>query len=81
MSMVCCLLVAPIKRLDLSGRMFHLCSHASRDAGDRTEPRLEGAYALRQRLPPGDALNARGPNFHALTGRVAACASRSSPER
>ncbi len=39
--------------------MFHLCSHGSRDIRDRTEPGLEGAYALRQWLSAGDALHAQ----------------------
>ena len=46
------------RRLDRPSRMFHLCSHGSRDARDRTQPQLEGPYALRQRLSPRDALHA-----------------------
>jgi hypothetical protein len=37
-------------RLDRSARMFHICSHGSRDARRGAEPGLEGAHALRQRL-------------------------------
>jgi hypothetical protein len=40
--------------LDLSGRMFHFCSHAGRDSRDRTEPWVEGPYALCGRLPRGN---------------------------
>ena len=38
--------------------MFHVCSHGSRDARRGEEPWLEGAYALRQRLPAGNAIHA-----------------------
>jgi hypothetical protein len=39
------------RRLDRSSHMFHLCSHGSRDARRGAGPGLEGAYALRWRLP------------------------------
>jgi hypothetical protein len=42
------------RSLTLAAHLFHLCSHGSRDARRGTEPWLEGAYALRQRLSPGD---------------------------
>jgi hypothetical protein len=34
--------------------MFYLCSHGSRDARRGEKPWLGGAYALRQRLSPGN---------------------------
>jgi hypothetical protein len=46
------------QRLDASVAMFHVCSHGSRDARRSEKPWLEGAYALRQRLPARDALHA-----------------------
>jgi hypothetical protein len=36
--------------------VFHVCSHASRDARRGAEPWLESAYALRQRLSAGIAV-------------------------
>jgi len=33
--------------------MFHLCSHGSRDIGDRAKPRLEGAHAVLRWLSRG----------------------------
>ena len=35
-----------------TGRLFHFCSHGSRDVRDHTNPWLEGPHALRQRLSP-----------------------------
>ena len=47
------------QELDRSRRMFHICSHGSRDARDRAEPGLEGAYAMRQWLSAGNEINAQ----------------------
>jgi hypothetical protein len=45
-------------RLDHPRRMFHFCSHGSRNAWRGAQPWLEGAYALRQRLSPGNEIHA-----------------------
>ena len=37
--------------LDRRRRMFNFCSHGNRDIGRSAQHRLEGAHALRQRLP------------------------------
>ena len=48
------LIAGAITRVDRILRMFHVCSHAGRDARHSAEPGLEGAYALRQRLSAGN---------------------------
>jgi hypothetical protein len=65
--------------LDRSRRMFHFCSHGSGDIGRSSVLRVASPYAVRQRLPSGNAIHAplrlpkaagprdtgrhRGPNF------------------
>jgi hypothetical protein len=43
--------------LDRRCRMFHFCSHGSRDIGRGAQRGVEGAHALRQRLPSGNAID------------------------
>jgi hypothetical protein len=50
---------APPGSLTLAAHLFHFCSHGSRDARRGAEPRMEGAYALRQRLSGRDAIDAQ----------------------
>jgi hypothetical protein len=56
-----CQLAARLSQRGLTGAVpvFHICSHGSRDARRGEKPWLEGAYALRQRLPAGNHINAK----------------------
>ena len=70
------LIAGAITRVDRILRIFHVCSHAGRDARHSAEPGLEGAYALRQRLSAGNALHAALRLSKAAGPRDAGCYAR-----